>query len=260
MSDDTPPKGLFVWYDLFTSAPAGAKDFYTKVIGWDTEVWPDSNPAMPYTMWKTGAKTIGGVMSLPQFAPTGPSFWIGYVCVSNIDETAKQVTALGGKLLYQPMDIPKVGRVVAFTDPQGAMGAAFEPAPGDRPRPVEPPKAGEFSWHELTTTDQRAAFEFYSKLFGWEKTDAMDMGEMGVYQMYGKHGITLGGMFDGCIVSQLPPVWFYYVSVDNADKAAERVTANGGQVLNGPMDVPGGGRIAQCKDPQGAVFAVHSNA
>jgi uncharacterized protein len=31
------------------------------------------------------------------------------------------------------------------------------------------------------------------------------------------------------------------------------------QVLNGPMEVPGG-LIAQCLDPQGAMFALHSSA
>jgi predicted enzyme related to lactoylglutathione lyase len=56
----------------------------------------------------------------------------------------------------------------------------------------------------------------------------------------------------------VPPNWTIYIRVDSADAAAERVKANGGQVINGPMDVPGGDRIAQCMDPQGAVFAVHA--
>jgi hypothetical protein len=30
-----------------------------------------------------------------------------------------------------------------------------------------------------------------------------------------------------------------------------------GQVAHGPMEVPGGDRIAQCFDPQGAMFALH---
>jgi predicted enzyme related to lactoylglutathione lyase len=56
----------------------------------------------------------------------------------------------------------------------------------------------------------------------------------------------------------MPPNWLYYIRVPNADEAVERVKALGGQVLNGPMDVPGGDRIAQCLDPQGAAFAVHA--
>jgi predicted enzyme related to lactoylglutathione lyase len=55
-----------------------------------------------------------------------------------------------------------------------------------------------------------------------------------------------------------PPNWLHYIQVDSADRAAERVTANGGKVLNGPMEVPGGDRIAQYLDPQGGAFAVHS--
>lgn len=254
---DTPPKGLFVWYELLTSDPEKAKDFYTKVIGWDTELFPNSDPKMPYTMWKANGKPIGGLMNIPPFMGSTP-LWMGYLCVANVDETAKQIQSLGGRLLHEPMDIPTVGRFVPFADPQGAINAAFTPIPKDVPNPIEPPKDGEVSWNELVTTDQVAAFNFYSKLFGWEKTDVADLGPMGIYQMYGKFNIPLGGMFDGCKVTNKPPVWFYYINVDSADKAAERVTANGGTVLNGPMNVPGGGRITQCQDPQGAVFAVYS--
>jgi predicted enzyme related to lactoylglutathione lyase len=45
---------------------------------------------------------------------------------------------------------------------------------------------------------------------------------------------------------------------DTADAAAERAKALGAEILTGPMEVPGGDRIAVIKDPQGAVFAVHS--
>jgi len=54
------------------------------------------------------------------------------------------------------------------------------------------------------------------------------------------------------------PHWLCYVSVANADEAATTVTKLGGKVVNGPMEVPGGGRIAMCLDPQGAAFAVYS--
>jgi predicted enzyme related to lactoylglutathione lyase len=50
--------------------------------------------------------------------------------------------------------------------------------------------------------------------------------------------------------------WQYYFNVDAIDAAAERVTANGGQVLMGPHEVPGGSWIIQGQDPQGAMFAL----
>ena len=42
------------------------------------------------------------------------------------------------------------------------------------------------------------------------------------------------------------------------DVTVERIKSKGGKVLNGPMDVPGGDRVAQCQDPQGINFAIHS--
>jgi predicted enzyme related to lactoylglutathione lyase len=52
------------------------------------------------------------------------------------------------------------------------------------------------------------------------------------------------------------PAWLFYFNVDAADAAAARVTANGGQLLMGPMEVPGGSWILQAMDPQGAIFAL----
>ena len=116
----------------------------------------------------------------------------------------------------------------------------------------------EFSWHELATHDYPAAFRFYERLFGWEKTTAMDMGEAGVYQMYGRNGVVLGGMFNASPKMPGPPGWLHYVLVDDVNRAVDAVKAGGGQVLMGPVEVPNGEWIAQCVDPQGAVFAVHA--
>jgi predicted enzyme related to lactoylglutathione lyase len=120
------------------------------------------------------------------------------------------------------------------------------------------PNIGGFSWHELATPDYAAAFRFYQALFGWEKVAEHDMGPMGMYFIFGRNGTQLGGMFNKPADMPFPPNWLQYIQVDSADSAVERVKANGGKVLNGPMDVPGGDRIAQCLDPQGGAFAVHS--
>jgi hypothetical protein len=140
------------------------------------------------------------------------------------------------------------------------MFAVFT-ALGDAPGHEGPPNKGEFSWHELMTSDYQAAWDFYSKLFGWKVTSTMDMGPAGMYQMYGRDdGIPMGGMFNKPAEVQGPPAaWLYYAKVDDVNATVETVKKNGGQVLNGPMEVPGGDLIAQCMDPQGAMFAVHSS-
>lgn len=55
----------------------------------------------------------------------------------------------------------------------------------------------------------------------------------------------------------MPPNWLIYFRVADLDAAVARVKANGGQVLNGPMEVPGGSRIVNAMDLQGAAFSLH---
>ena len=146
-----------------------------------------------------------------------------------------------------------------LADPQGAVFAAHT-AEGDVPGHDGPWPVGEFSWHELATTDPSAAFDFYSGIFGWVKTDAMDMGPGGIYQMFGRSkDRSVGGIFKKSAEMPGPCVWLLYIRVDSVDTRATIVQELGGKILNGPMDVPGGGRIAQCLDPQGAAFAIHSS-
>jgi predicted enzyme related to lactoylglutathione lyase len=94
----------------------------------------------------------------------------------------------------------------------------------------------------------------------------MDMGPMGVYQMFGRaaerspegqHGMPMGGLFPKPPQMEGPPAWLHYARVPDVNAAVEATSKNGGQVINGPMEVPGGDMIAQIVDPQGAMFAVH---
>jgi predicted enzyme related to lactoylglutathione lyase len=141
-------------------------------------------------------------------------------------------------------------------DPQGAMFSIYEPL--NPPQEAEgEPKLGDVSWHELYTTDAEAAMKFYTTLFGWKPTESMDMGEMGKYHMFGR-GFPLGGMMNKPPqMAQVPPAWNMYFRVDDVNAAGDRVKANGGQVTNGPMEVPGGDWIVNCMDPQGAAFSMH---
>lgn len=254
-------KGRFVWYDLMTTDPAAAKAFYTETIGWKTQPFEGGDKA--YTMWVAGETPIGGVMDLPEEVKKmgAPPHWLAYVQVENVDATVKQVKELGGTVHHPGMDIPKVGRFGVIADPQGATIAVFTPEQEMKLPPRE--QQGVYSWHELNTTDWEGAWKFYSKLFGWVESSQMDMGDgMGTYFMY-KHPAdgekaSLGGMSNVAKQMSMPPHWLYYATVDSCDAAIKRITSKGGKVLNGPMEVPGGGHIAQCMDPQGAAFAVYA--
>jgi len=51
-------------------------------------------------------------------------------------------------------------------------------------------------------------------------------------------------------------MWLCHFGTGSIDDAAKRVNANGGAILHGPSEVPGGGFIIQARDPQGAMFAL----
>ena len=53
-------------------------------------------------------------------------------------------------------------------------------------------------------------------------------------------------------------MWFYYIHVADIHAAAQAVKDNGGEVWNEPMQIPGGDMVAHCRDPQGALFALHA--
>ncbi|MDP3775089.1 MAG: VOC family protein [Gemmatimonadales bacterium] len=254
----TIPLGRFCWHELLTTDTDAAAAFYTKVVGWGLIPW-EQDPS--YRMWSADGVPIGGLMALPDDAKRmgAPPHWLWYGSTPNVDDTVAHAYRLGAKPLSGMIDVPNVGRMAVMSDPQGAVFAAYQPA-GETSGHDGKPRVGEFSWHELATTDWKAAFDFYRALFGWEKTDVMDMGPGGMYLMFGRLGVTLGGIYNKPPEMPAPPHWLCYARVPDADKAAALATKLGGKILNGPMDPPGGDRIYQCMDPQGAAFAVHAVA
>jgi predicted enzyme related to lactoylglutathione lyase len=238
-----------------TTDPAGAVRFFGAVAGWGTTEWQGPTP---YTIWTAGDTMIGGVMKLPADAG-GPPHWIGYIGAPDSDALASDAERLGAKVLVKPTDIPSVGRYAVLKDPQGATFAIYTPANPSQD-PGTPPPMGHFSWHELATTDFEAATRFYTALFKWELLRDHDMGPMGVYRVLGRGGQQMIGLFNRPADMPGGTAWLHYLRVPSADAAASATTANGGTIINGPMDVPGGDRIAQGVDPQGGMFAVHAIA
>jgi hypothetical protein len=212
-----------------------------------------------YTMWTSSGAPFAGLYRLtPEMRQRGvPANWMPYVESSDVDATARLATSLGGKVMSGPSDIPNVGRYAVLLDPQGAAFGVYKTTGPSRSWDGTP-VVGRMSWHELMTTDSAKAFEFYRKLFGWEKTGEMDMGGGNAYRMYGK-GQPFGGMFNRSgDMATMPPFWLVYIHVRDVKKAFDQAVKAGAKVQRPPMEIPGGGTIAILGDPQGAAFALHS--
>ena len=248
------PPGSFIWYELLTSDVQGAAEFYGKVLHWtvrDAGVGGDT----PYYLLSANGVAVGGLMALPAGAAQAgmrPG-WLGYIGVDDVDRATAQAQAAGATVHMPPTDIPGVGRFAMLADPQGApfyimRGGSEEPSAAYRPD-VE----GHAMWNELATSDAAAAFAFYAALFGWEKGEAMPMGEAGDYQFLTCDGQTFGALMN------LPPTrsragWTYCFRVADIDAARERVGAAGGTPTEEPVEVPGGIWVFEALDPQGARF------
>lgn len=247
-------RGRFVWHELMTTDTDAAAAFYSKVVPWKTQ-----DSGMPsYTLWMAGKTQVGGLTGLPSDGSNSstPPHWIVYVATPDVDATVAEAERLGGKVLKSATDIPNMGRYAVLIDPQGATFAVYSAA-GDPPADGAGAAGGpgEFTWHELATTDYAAAMSFYTELFGWEKGDAHDMGGMGIYQLINHGGAQVGGIYN-LQAPSTPAHWLSYVRVPDCTKATNAAKAAGGRVLNGPMEVPGGSWITMMEDPQGGAFAV----
>ncbi|MFC3079090.1 VOC family protein [Phenylobacterium terrae] len=243
----TNTPGEFIWYELMTSDPDAAADFYGAVVGWTTKAFEGG---VDYRLFGAPDADVAGLMRLEQAG--APAGWFGYIGVEDVDAKAREIVAAGGTQHAPPTDIPGVGRFAMLADPQGVAfyimrGASEEPSTSFKPNTV-----GHCQWNELNTTDPAAALAFYTRAFGWLKGDVMPMGEMGDYQF-----INIGEQMIGAMMGQPPgsppPNWLFYFGVDDIDRAAKAVTDRGGQIHHGPAEVPGGDHIIVATDPQGAM-------
>jgi len=240
----------FVWYELCTNDLDGAKAFYTKLFGWTSTPFQGEG-AQEYHIWEMAGKGVGGLMPLPEGMPK--PFWLGYVGVADAD-AAIDKAAKAGANVHCVMDIPTVGKIGLVSDPQGVGYALIQGYSDRKSEAFDQAKPGHGNWHELYTTDPVAGFDYYAGQYGWTKGQTMPMGEMGDYQLFQADGVDIGGMMKA--PPNVPPSWGYYFGVPDIDEAVEAINANGGTVVNGPMEVPGGAWIVQLTDPQGAYVAV----
>lgn len=111
---------------------------------------------------------------------------------------------------------------------------------------------------ELATTDQDAAKQFYSALFGWQPAD-FPMGPDEVYTMFKLEGRDAAAGFTMRKQERekgIPPHWMIYISTADVHASAARVKELGGKILEGPFDVMTFGKMAVVQDPTGAIFAL----
>lgn len=253
----TNKHGDFIWYELLTTDADAAAAFYGKVLIWS--VADSGMPGMDYRIINAGAHSVGGLMQITQEMANGGArpTWLSYVAVDDVDACVTSIEHGGGRIMMPAMDIPDVGRMAMVTDPQGAPFYVMKPASTEGESlafAYDQPREGHCAWNELITSDQQAAWHFYTQRFGWLKDGEMSMGDLGSYDFI-RHGGVIGAMMKG-MPEMGPPHWNQYFRVADIDAAKAAIERNGGQVVHGPQEIPGGEYSLNAIDPQGAHFGL----
>jgi uncharacterized protein len=245
---------LFAWYDLLTTDMAAARSFYESVLGWTARDVATSRFA--YSVFNAGDAPVCGFMELPEEGKKIGAMprWVGYVAVDDLDSTVERLRRLGGEV-YVPPTNTDTGRIAFVADPQGATLALAQGLKHDL-RPSEAEQLGRVGWHELLAGEWKAAFAFYHELFGWQRTPP-EVGSVESYQLLSAGDRTIGGMFNKLPIAPMP-FWLYYFNVPDIAVATDRVIVGGGRIVHGSNQLPDGGWIAWCVDPQGAMFALQA--
>lgn len=241
--------GSFCWPELATSDDGAAKKFYTSLFDWTFEDSP-AGPDMVYTTLRKKGKRVGALYKLGPQQKGVPPYWNVYVAVASADAAAKKAKELGGKVFIEPFDVMEFGRMAVIEDKQGAKLSVWQAKTHIGAEVVNEP--GALCWAELDTTDTESARRFYTSLFGW----GAKVSE--AYTEWQQGAMSIGGLMK--IPKEwgpVPPNWLVYFAVADPDATAKKAGELGGGAIVPPTDIPGAGRFAVLRDPQGAVFAIY---
>lgn len=242
---DSHAPGEFCWVELSTSNQNAAKSFYGELFGWQAEDMP-MGPDSVYTMFHIDGKYVAA--GFQEGNAQKPSYWGTYIAVASADDAAAKAKELGGTVVADAFDVFDAGRMAVIQDPTGATFCVWQ-AKGH----IGIQRQGEdntFCWDELSTRNVAAAKTFYTSLFGWGAKD-------GDYVEFMLGDRPIGGMM--AMPSQVPDFvpahWLPYFQVSSCNSTFDKAKGLGAEELVAPMDIPGVGRFAVVKDPQGAAFA-----
>ena len=210
---------------------AAARGFYTAVLGAhaiDMEIVP-----LPEAAAARGA----------------PAHWLGAIGVDDVARVRDQLVARAAQPLG-PIQQDARGAFASLRDAGGAAIALCSPS-STAPRPP-------IVWSHLDAHAAEATFATYSALFGWQRTEAIDLGAAGVVQQFAwQAGGPSVGSYADLATRPHHPMWIFHFRVASLDAAANAVRTHGGVVL-AEVTTPDKARVLVCDDPHAGGFALRA--
>jgi len=125
----------FTWGELCTPEPRAARSFYSALFDWEPVDISMTMPsgAVGYTVFTHGVAEACGVLPAEAaFGPARPPYWLAYVEVDDTDTVAAHAEALGGAVLVEPFEVPRIGRIALLAGRGGEQFALMRMPAADR--------------------------------------------------------------------------------------------------------------------------------
>ena len=125
-----------VHWEMMSRDPAAVSDFYAKVFGWKVSNRPEIN----YRLVETGSKLgINGGILKPDRDGPWPGNQLFYVAVDDLAKFNRKIEAAGGKIHVAEQEVPGMGWLSLFTDPEGRMNGLWKPKLMAKKAPAKKP-------------------------------------------------------------------------------------------------------------------------
>ncbi|GAA2055141.1 VOC family protein [Williamsia deligens] len=260
MTDYSAPAGAPIWFDLMSSDPARAADFYGGLFGWQVEA---PRPEFGgYQNFTRNGRRIAGMSPVMDGAGVPSDVWSVYLHTTDAAATTAAAEKAGAQVLFPPMAVGTEGTMVLVSDPAGAAIGFWQPDEhlgftswGEHGAPY---------WFDCLTKDYAASTAFYPAVTGVSLLEVGTGGDPDAVgpdrysqMMFGETGY--GGIMDAATLlpAEAPSFWQVYIMVDDVAAATAQVTQLGGEVMMAGEDTPYG-TLASAKDPMGAIFCYAS--
>jgi predicted enzyme related to lactoylglutathione lyase len=247
--------GTPCWVDLTSLDPAASTAFYTGLFGWEAvESGADFHN---YVSLHSGGQPVAGVM--PKLhGLDGADAWNLHLSTDELESAAAVASEAGARVVIAPLAVGDLGRMALLVDPAGTLFGLWQA--GTHTGFGKYGEAGSVTWNENHSKDFGASSSFYPTVFDWHVHALSDTDSFRYLQAY-VDGEVVAGLLDAhaSLPAEVPSHWVTYFGTADVDAALATVESLGGTVLRPAQDSPFG-RIAEVRDPGGAVFRLHTPA
>lgn len=249
--------GVPVWADVMLPDLAAGKRFYGALFGWlfdnEAEGAEEYAPALleGKRVAALGQKADGRM----------PTSWTQYLAAPDAVRLATRVTAAGGRVITEPMEVGDgpAGVIAIAADPGGAVFGLWEPRAFHGFEVCRQP--GTYVWTELYVREKERVDAFYRQVFEFTTADISGEGvDFLLWAPKGQpadSGHAVGGrrVIADAFPQEMPPHYLTYFMVTDCDQSVTLAQELGGRLLF-PVESGPYGRFALLADNQGAMFAV----